>query len=133
MSLQVSFNYYEELLASNLGDDFINREQYSKVVEVNRITGYGLMFCLRALKQTLWDINKAVEYLIEYPPNSYSYNQYLNKVRYALIDTENGYLIYDLMADRYIIIENDIAYKRVVSIMIENNNTILKKSDINHS
>lgn len=40
--------------------------QYSKVIEVSEITGYGRMYCLKALKKTDWDVQKAVKYLKEY-------------------------------------------------------------------
>ncbi|EKQ51441.1 MULTISPECIES: translation elongation factor Ts [unclassified Clostridium] len=42
--------------------------QYAKIVEVSKITGYGEMYCLRALKETNWDVEKAVKYLKEHPP-----------------------------------------------------------------
>ncbi|SHJ52639.1 hypothetical protein SAMN02745163_02070 [Clostridium cavendishii DSM 21758] len=45
-----------------------SNSQYSKVVEVSKITGYGLMDAFKALKKTEWDIQKAAKYLKEHPP-----------------------------------------------------------------
>lgn len=45
-----------------------DNSRHSKILEVSKITGYGQMYCLRALKETTWDVEKAVKYLKEHPP-----------------------------------------------------------------
>lgn len=46
----------------------MTKEQYYKVLEVGKLTGYGLMHALTSLKINDWDIEKAVKYLKEHEP-----------------------------------------------------------------
>ena len=45
-----------------------NKSPNSKVVELRKITGHGMMFCYKALKEVEWDLAKAVKYLEDHPP-----------------------------------------------------------------
>ena len=49
----------------------LTKEQYYKIVEVGKITGYGFMFVRRALELMDWDIDRAIEYLKENNPYKY--------------------------------------------------------------
>ncbi|WP_010243270.1 DUF433 domain-containing protein [Acetivibrio cellulolyticus] len=58
------WNYAELLLNKFFSDNSPN----SKVVGLRKITGHGMMFCYRALKEVEWDFVKAVKYLEDNPP-----------------------------------------------------------------